>query len=66
MQWRLIATVLCAIVAAAVEPAARDPYAVLGVPKTASLADIKNSYRNLVKIWYGGRARARACCVDGR
>lgn len=51
MKWRLISTVLFAIVLTAVL-AAQDPYAVLGISKSASLAEIKNAYRNLVKIWY--------------
>lgn len=51
MKWRLILTVLFAIVLMAV-PSAQDPYAVLGIPKIASLAEVKNAYRTLVKIWH--------------
>jgi DnaJ family protein C protein 16 len=51
MKWRLVSIVLFAIVLTA-ELAVHDPYAVLGIPKTATLAEVKNAYRNLVKIWY--------------
>jgi len=43
--------VLFAIVLTA-QPATQDPYAILGISKAASLAEVKNAYRNLVKIWY--------------
>jgi len=51
MKWRLISIVLFAIVLTA-QPATQDPYAILGISKTASLAEVKNAYRNLVKIWH--------------
>uniref|UniRef100_A0A2S2QAW4 DnaJ subfamily C member 16 n=1 Tax=Sipha flava TaxID=143950 RepID=A0A2S2QAW4_9HEMI len=51
MKWRLVSIVLFAIVLTA-ELAVHDPYAVLGIPKTATLAEVKNAYRNLVKIWH--------------
>jgi len=51
MKWRLISVVLFAIVLTA-QPATQDPYAILGISKAASLDEVKNAYRNLVKIWY--------------
>ncbi|KAL5241410.1 hypothetical protein ACI65C_008820 [Semiaphis heraclei] len=51
MKWRLISTVLFAIVLTA-QPATQDPYAILGISKTASLTEVKNAYRNLVKKWH--------------
>lgn len=68
MKWRPISTVLFAVVLTAGLAAAQDPYAVLGVSRTATQTEIKNSYRNLVKIWYAlvGSHGPRSCVIaDG-
>ncbi|XP_050431236.1 dnaJ homolog subfamily C member 16 isoform X2 [Adelges cooleyi] len=51
MKWRLISTVLFVIILT-VELSAQDPYSVLGIPRTASINDIKSAYRSLVKKWH--------------
>jgi len=60
MKWRLISVVLFAIVLTA-QPATQDPYAILGISKAASLAEVKNAYRNLVKIWYAFSVNVNKC-----